>query len=444
MIKSGGRRLLLIFLMLKLGLASITWMNPKGAITPDSMEYLALAETLEEAGSYGTPLTGKQDLVRPPIYPLLLAALLPSGASSEAYVLGTLANLVMHSVITWLVLIFTSRHCSPLAGLAAGWISALSPTALQWSLHLMAEIPFTLLIFSSFMILGWSQGRNRYWSILSGFMLGAAALTKPIAVVLLLVMGAWLLWQYRVEPRKDQAWHNLVLFLVGFCIPVLPWAIRNGLVHGRYILSSVGEKTIVGFNFAIVLSRAEGITRKASVALLAKQGGMLAQLIWLIRSYPLTFAKEQLLGIARVAIGLDVGRWMGLAGFGVWEGFGIRPALSSGDVQEVMSVFLRIAADPPYAAVFAVTAWCVLYAIALWVGVATGGKQVLRSRHATMNGLTVLAFVVSFALIVLPGAAGQARFRVPAEPFLAILAGAGVANIHRNLGNWMKRYGRNR
>jgi hypothetical protein len=49
--------------------------------------------------------------------------------------------------------------------------------------------------------------------------------------------------------------------------------------------------------------------------------------------------------------------------------------------------------------------------------------------QAAVRSVFVLAIITSATLILVPMAAGQARFRVPAEPFLALIAGYGLVAL---------------
>jgi hypothetical protein len=59
------------------------------------------------------------------------------------------------------------------------------------------------------------------------------------------------------------------------------------------------------------------------------------------------------------------------------------------------------------------------------IGLAAIGILKFRSSDAPERLIFSSAMATVLILLLIPGAAGQARFRVPAEPYLALLAGYG-------------------
>ena len=69
------RRLLYLFLIVRLAMVGVTVSNPTGSLMIDSPEYLTLAAEFAETGSYGIPSDPVPELFRPPIYAGLLAVI---------------------------------------------------------------------------------------------------------------------------------------------------------------------------------------------------------------------------------------------------------------------------------------------------------------------------------------------------------------------------------
>ena len=178
-------KILFGFLILKLCLATITMQFPLGAVTPDSVEYLALAHSLRETGQYQSVASGIDDLVRTPGYSAFIAILLPDNDTSN-YARVTIVQLALSGITTLLIYSIAYMLGNPNAGMFAAWIHALSLNSILWSLTLMSETLFSLLlvialIFSLFFI----QERNLWSLFFSGVVLGLATLTRPIGLFII-------------------------------------------------------------------------------------------------------------------------------------------------------------------------------------------------------------------------------------------------------------------
>lgn len=84
--------------------------------------------------------------------------------------------------------------------------------------------------------------------------------------------------------------------------------------------------------------------------------------------------------------------------------------------------------DPSNRLLFGLGIVGVMYTFILYFFMVAGIAWGLQNRGS--NGLMILLALLSIAYFVLiPGASGQARFRIPIEPFLAYISGFGWISI---------------
>lgn len=184
-----------------------------------------------------------------PAYPLLLAGLwtlLGKGPAAHL-ALSLLQALLTASVVVPLGALAT-RWSGPAAGVAARWLAALLPLHAWYSTRLhhtaldLALGPWVLLA-----IVRLRDGARR--PSLAGAGLALVGLTQP---VLLAALGAFALLLAVDDLRRGEratARTTALALAVGAAL-LLPWTIRNGLVHGRLvpIKDSFGKELWIGNN----------------------------------------------------------------------------------------------------------------------------------------------------------------------------------------------------
>ncbi len=415
-------QVLLLFLVLRLALVGVTLAAPEGGVLVDSTGYLALRNRLVVTGQYANLQGSAQDLNWPPGYPAFLALIRLALGTGLWPV--TLIQLAISGGLSLAVLRLGRRVVGPGAGLLGAWILALSPNLAVWSLTIMSEVLFSaLLVLASLALFGWT-GRSLTWrAVASGVLLGVAAYVRPIALLLLpvwLVCLAALVWRSRARTRVLMGALALPLAAV---VMVAPWFVRNWTVHGELVFSTVGAKTLVNFNLAEVLADAEGISRNEAAARIGEGRSPFKLAFGLLRDEPVSFVKTQAFGVVRTALGTDIGAWGNVLGWDDWTGFGLLSALFG---QEALGAGGRQASPWETALRYGLLVTSLIHAL-IFLGLAALGVLWWPSRRARLVYWLPLATVA--LLVLLPGASGQARFRVPAEPYLALFAGVGGARL---------------
>ncbi len=120
-------------------------------------------------------------------------------------------------------------------------------------------------------------------------------------------------------------------------------------------------------------------------------------------------------------MGTEVGTWMKLISGQPYEGSGILNALLSGNLSTIKEAIANISTSNSTSALF-LLAWGILYTFMIAIMSLIGFIRMMRYGEVELRTMGILILVIMVYLIVIPGAAGEARFRVPAEPILAFLS----------------------
>ena len=417
------RRLIFLFgfLLIRLALVALPLRNPEGGILLDSTKYIALASSLVNTGRYAEA-TG-QDVIWPPGYPVFVAV--ASSWSHPSPTSVAFVQLGLTCAIGILLVVLTSRLANPGAAQTAGWLYALSPAAALWALTVMSETLFAAFLVAS--SLAWMTAlrrRSAAWGWACGILLGISALVRPLGLVL---VPLWCLVTMIGVSRLGQSrWAARLGLAIGLgaIVVTVPWAVRNLIVHGHLTFSGVAGRTFYNFNIAQVKATAEHTTRDVAASQIGASGSEFRDSLNVITDYPFTFLYEQAKGVFRTTLGLEAGSWARLLGYpeALRGGLGVVSTFLAGDITGSLLKVKGLLSSPETAPILGLAAVAeahsfILYALLL-VLLAYGRERV--------GGIVGVGLGLSVALLMLvPAAAGQARFRIPAEPFLALFAASG-------------------
>ncbi|MCJ7706423.1 MAG: glycosyltransferase family 39 protein, partial [Anaerolineales bacterium] len=311
-------------------------------------------------------------------------------------------------------------------GLAAVWLYALSPNALFWAGTIMTETFFAFWLALALALLIHAVQRDSWRrGAASGLALGLAVLTRPIGLYLipLWAVGA-LVAAWRRTPHR-RALANAVVLLLAALTPVLTWQTRNLLVHDSFRLTASFRTVFVDYTAASTLGEARGISRDEAAAQLRQSPDAFAAALDAVRRYPGSLVRVSLQGIARTALGTEAGTWLGILNGKAYQSSGLLGSLLRGDLRgtaDALSLRLQASEDRLGTALLL---WGLLYSAAVYL---LGFRGLMRLRGLQPGNLRWLCAGVLLStgyLIVLPLTIGDARFRVPVEPLLALLGSMG-------------------
>jgi len=367
---------------------------------PDQNEYLSIAKNvLAGRGFVFHDDRFDQDIYayRTPGYPLFLAA---AGGSPLA---ARVAQALVDTCTVLGVYLLGRRWLRRNWALVPAVFVALNPFLVYFSGLILSETVFASLLIWSLVLLVASTDANskaRRWQLLSGcILLGCSAMVRPSALLLAPLLA------FAIGPNSvRQRLAHLALCIAALAALFFPWALRNRLVLGRWILATTngGISRYDGFHpaasgasdqsflqcpqFAGVKSMGE-VQRDRFFSDLADQ-----RFAALCREHPSQLLRLSVLKLARTWSPIPLSR-----------DFGRRT--------------IYIAAGLVYYAPF-------------YLLIVAG----LFGRAIPLSARVLLVLPPIYLSAVHAMSVGSLRYRIPIEPPMAILAGAGAVVIRRGFG----------
>lgn len=357
----------------------------------DSVLYDDLARSLISGGGYS--FKGRPTAVVAPGYPLFLAALYALGIGS------TLAVGVVQCVLgaaTCAIIAVIGRYVAgDRAGLIAGVLAATYVHLVWWTGYILTETLFVWFVVAAFAALvHWqrdvaSDRRGLY----AGLLLGFGALTRPHLIgfgIVLAVLVVFLARGQRRAALRSGAW-----LLLGLTIVMTPWAVRNYFVFGVPIAGSTLSGAVLYQGNSYGATGGTGGYLDARDFKPLDMGSDLGE-VESNRAYSRAaweFIRQEPASLPRLAFWKFVNQWRP-----TYEGSSFRNFVIFGSSY-------------------------VLIAVLAIVGIVRAVRR--GPSNAEWMVLAGLAFFVVLHMIV----PGMIRYRLPAEPFLILLAAVTIDGI---------------
>lgn len=197
-----------------------------------SSSYSHIAENLLKSGRFATDAS--PTAFRPPLYPLFLAAL-QLRFTAIIFAQSLLAGLTV-ALASLIAVVYSRKEW------AALWVLLL---LLGFS-EIMAEnitqretVLFTFLLVTSCALFVVEERYHRGTYVIGlGICMGLLCLARPLAFVGPFFAAYWAIILYRRGLKRPMIIGRTVLFLVSFFLVLLPWAIRNQVTMGHFVLTS--------------------------------------------------------------------------------------------------------------------------------------------------------------------------------------------------------------
>ena len=378
--------------------------------TDDSHGYVALARNLDAAYLEPQSPSFAMGLLRTPAYPVFLAALFRIFDGSVRAVVAAQIGVSVFTV--WLTWALARRLIGDRSALASGLVLALDPASVLFACLIQPETLFTALLVGGAVC--WLAALERgAWSQAAGagFIFGVAALTRPIALFLPLCLAP-AVWLRRDVRRRVQL---LLCFLLASAVPVGGWMAKNRILTGHAVFTIVGDSSLLHYRAAGALAEDEGIsidearTRvwqrfwaitppTASLAELSSRQRVLA--FEILAEHPWGAVKMMSAGVVRMMAGTGLTALSNLVGDPDPEG--VAKAWKR-TVQALQLLGLGV------------------------VYLAVGRGVILLAARRELLAIALPLGVIVYLALFSAGPEANTRFRFPAAPFLALLAGHGLA-----------------
>ena len=226
-------------------------LGEKGLFFNDSTNFYRTAINLAEDHGFsreaGPPYTPSAHF--PPFYPLLLAGSLKVSDSLIPLIILQIILSSLIPLLIWKIGEFFTKNKRSLA-IAAG-LSGFEPMMALWSVTVLTEVVsvFSLLLALLFFIKIFSEnsftGRN---SVLAGLFLGLSTLTRPHAQLLflpatILLLGIWGWKKFKLKTEKDLfLLKGAGVFAVTFFLVLSPWLMRNWYQFNTFSVATTGAR----------------------------------------------------------------------------------------------------------------------------------------------------------------------------------------------------------
>jgi len=206
----------------------------------DQSEYLALGQNLRQHGvfSYGMPHRWgdrgtidapgpyEPSAARAPLYPLAIA-LLWQGAGPPVQAIR-IGQAVLGGFVALFVYLIALRAFGARTALVAGAAMAVAPLSIYLTTLLLTETLFSFLLTAGL----WAWGRQQ--GILAGILIGAATLTRAVALPFVAVIALM-----AIVLRFNRGLHARIALAA--VLVIAPWTIRNVVTQQAFIpVASMG------------------------------------------------------------------------------------------------------------------------------------------------------------------------------------------------------------
>jgi len=202
-----------------------------------------------------TAFTHRVFLLRPPLYPLVAAAL-----EVNRPLLIMLNQLLAIMIIPLTHLLARQLRLPRELALLAALIVALDPTSIKYSGILLAEPLANLLLAAAFVaLLALRRAETRpaalIWGLIAGALIALSALTRPAAYLLWIPLGLWIIgarWQTGLRGLAALALALPALLGMGL------WQSHNARVFDNGAFTSLGAYNLLYYRAAATLHLAQG------------------------------------------------------------------------------------------------------------------------------------------------------------------------------------------
>ncbi len=177
-----------------------------------------------------------------PLYPVALG--LVSLVISNLELAGRLVSLVSSIACVPLIYLLGRRLYDRSTGYLGALLVALMPQLALQGIWMLSEALYTLLIVGGFLVLLESLSRAR-WAVVVGLLFGMAVLTRPEALVYVVVIALTYLGAFIVGRRPSYLGRFLPM-MVSFGIAVVPYSLWLHSVTGQWALTGKAD-----VNFAV-------------------------------------------------------------------------------------------------------------------------------------------------------------------------------------------------
>lgn len=236
--------------------AAYAWlaMGPGATPSSDAVSYDTVAWNL--ARGAGFALDGASGpyptAFVPPVVPFLTSLLYR--VAGHQFFAALLLQCAIGALVPVLLAAFARATFGPGVARFAGWIAAGNPLMVFFSGYLLTETTFSLLlVLALFATMEWIKTPRAGRAMGTGILWGLAALTRPTALPLPLLVVAWGWVPLGLALTGRERARQAAMLLLGVTLAVAPWTLRNGAKLGAFVPVTTGAgRSLLDANNPIV------------------------------------------------------------------------------------------------------------------------------------------------------------------------------------------------
>ena len=212
----------------------------------DALGYHQLAVSLIEDQRFAFKKGGIPDILRTPLYPLLISLVYTIFGSESPWIV-LLVQILIDSASCLILFFLILKFLNLRVAFYASLFYALDPFLILYSVTLLSDIFFVFLcLIASYWFSEAIQRkfeRSAMYVLLSALFFGLATLVRPVSQYIPLIIILLLFVVLKKEVKK--ACKLALLFLIFFIITLSPWLIRNFNTFGALSLSTSGSYNMI-------------------------------------------------------------------------------------------------------------------------------------------------------------------------------------------------------
>ncbi len=199
----------------------------------DAKDYDAIGWNLCQGNGFAQAV-GVPTSSRAPAYPAFLALAYWIGGH-DLQAVRILQALLGTGIVLWVFRI-ACRFYGPECAYIAALIMAFHPIAIYFGAWLITETLFVFILYATFLLAISARTRPTVVHLFGlGILLALMALTRPQSILYWAILPVWVLCVNRADPFRKAVGQWLLVALVSL-LTVLPWTVRNYLVHEAFVL----------------------------------------------------------------------------------------------------------------------------------------------------------------------------------------------------------------
>ncbi len=223
---------------------------PEILTTPDSYEYLALADSLQEGRFY---YEGKPESFRTPGYPFFLAIIL--AAFPDSFRMVAAFQALLSALEAVLVFSLVHRFWNNQAGFYAYFILLLNPGGWHCVTSILTEPLFSCTVVVLIWVYMTQPFDRRVNYFLCGLLCGVSALVRPISVWLFIPLTLLICWD---TGKFKPALRNSAIFLAAIFLTQGAWVSRNYAHYQSIYFSEITAANVYVYWAQAVLAEEKG------------------------------------------------------------------------------------------------------------------------------------------------------------------------------------------